>query len=143
MTDELINAVSLKIYKTHIQDLEPTQNVELISRRILTFFNDMFLTLTARERILGITDHKSEPMCLTTLLLKKKKKAFISFCSDSILTSLLRDWNERVRKITSSYSCIELEGHGIVTDNNDEITTPILFIRLITMLFRENHFNTQ
>lgn len=74
MTDEFINAVSLKIYKTHIQDLEPTQNVELISRRILTFFNDMFLTLTARERILGITDHKSEPMCLTTLLLKKKKK---------------------------------------------------------------------
>lgn len=66
---------------THIQDLEPTQNVELISRRILTFFNDMFLTLTARDRILGITDHRSEPMGksyhFTTQ--KKKKKAFISF----------------------------------------------------------------
>lgn len=40
----------------------PHKNVKLVSRRILTPFYNMSLTVTARDRISGITDHRSEPV---------------------------------------------------------------------------------
>lgn len=58
----------------------------------------MFLTFTARARILGITDHKSEPMCKSYNFTSQKKKSMYFLLFRQNLTFLLRDWNERVRK---------------------------------------------
>lgn len=37
----------------------------------------MFLTFTASARILGITDHKSEPMCKSYNFTSQKKKKHV------------------------------------------------------------------